>query len=479
MAKSERVAEPPEPPRTLIEKIWQRHVIGEFGDGLCLVYIDRILLHERGGGVALAALSRAGRRVRHPNDVFATLDHVIDTHRGRTGADLVPGGPEFVDALRAGSAIHGIELFDLADERQGVVHVISPEQGIALPGTTIACNDSHTCTLGGVSAFGWGIGTSDLEHVLATQTLVVRRPNTMLIRLDGTAGEGVAAKDIVLHAIKMIGAAGASGYTVEFAGALVQEMSVEERLTLCNMAVEFAASSAIVAPDEKTFRYLAAAPFAPKGDMWERALNDWRGLGSDVGAAFDQAITIDCRSVRAQVTWGTSPEDTLPIDGRVPDPTQCRDPVRARRALFYMGLVPGTPISGLPVDAAFVGSCTNGRLDDLRAAAQVLKGRHVAPGVRALCVPGSARVKRLAESEGLDKIFTDAGFEWRESGCSLCFHAGGESFMPANRVITTTNRNFENRQGRLVRSHLASPRTVAATAVAGHIVDAGMLDTAR
>jgi len=475
MAKSGRVADAP---RTLIEKTWQRHIISEVGDGLCLVYIDRILLHERGGGVALAALSRAGRRVRNPNDVFATLDHVVDTHRGRTGADLVPGGPEFVDALRAGSAVHGIELFDLADERQGIVHVISPEQGIALPGTTIACNDSHTCTLGGVSALAWGIGTSDLEHVLATQTLVIRRPDTMLIRFDGTAGDGVAAKDIVLHAIKMIGASGASGYVVEFAGALVQEMSVEERLTLCNMSVEFAASSAIVAPDEKTFRYLATSPFAPKGDLWERALDDWRCLGSDADAVFDQAITIDCRSIRAQVTWGTSPEDTLPIDGRVPDPAQCRDPARARRALVYMGLLPGTPISGLPIDAAFVGSCTNGRLDDLRAAAQVLKGRRVSPSVRALCVPGSARVKRLAESEGLDKIFTDAGFEWRESGCSLCFHAGGESFMPTHRVITTTNRNFENRQGKLVRSHLASPQTVAATAVAGHIVDAQMLKDA-
>lgn len=462
-----------EPPRTLIEKIWARHVVSEFGDGLSLVYVDRILLHERGGGIALVALSRAGRAVRDPNSVFATMDHVIDTFPGRTGASLVPGGAEFIDALRAGTAAHGIELFDLGDERQGVVHVMSPEQGIVLPGTTIVCNDSHTCTLGALSALAWGVGTSDIEQVLATQTLVIRRPKTMRIRLDGTAGEGVTAKDLVLHALGTVGAAGANGYTIEFAGALVRNMSIEERLTLCNMAVEFAARGAIVAPDGKTFRYLASTAFAPKGDLWRRAINDWRRLRSDTDAVFDKEIAIDCGAVGAQVTWGTSPEDVLPIDGgRVPEPAQCRDPVRARHALSYMGLAPGLPIAGLPIDAAFIGSCTNGRLDDLRSAAEILKGRRVAPGVRALCVPGSTRVKRLAESEGLDKVFTDAGFEWRESGCSLCFSAGGESFSPGNRVITTTNRNFENRQGRHVRSHLASPQTVAAAAVAGRIADA-------
>ncbi|HXY99816.1 MAG TPA: 3-isopropylmalate dehydratase large subunit [Stellaceae bacterium] len=467
-------APPRRRPRTLFDKIWQRHVVSDFGDGLCLLYIDRILLHERGGGMALAALSRAGRRVRRPETVFATFDHVLDTRPGRTGAALASGGAEFIDALRRGSAFHGVELFDIADERQGIVHVISPEQAIVLPGTTVVCNDSHTCTLGGVSTLGLGIGTSDIEHVLATQTLVTHRPKTMRLRLEGRLPASLTAKDLVLHVIGTIGAAGANGYAVEMAGAIVRDMTVEERLTVCNMAVEFAARSAVISPDEKTFRYLAGGTFAPKRALWERAVAAWRELASDADAVFDAETVVDCGDLEPQVTWGTSPEHTLPIGGAVPRPEECRDPARARRSLEYMELTPGMPIAGLPVDGAFIGSCTNGRLSDLRTAAEILKDRRVAPTVRALCVPGSTRVKRMAEAEGLDRIFVNAGFEWRESGCSLCF-SGGENFEPGRRVITTTNRNFENRQGRFVRSHLASPKTVAASAIAGHIVGADML----
>ncbi len=457
---------------TLIDKIWRRHVIRDFGDGLSLVYIDRILLHERGGGTALAGLSRARRGPRDARSVFATLDHVVDTHAGRTGADRVPGGAEFIEALRSGAERHNVKIFDLADERQGIVHVISPELGIVLPGTTVVCNDSHTCTLGGVAALGWGIGTSEIEHVLATQTLVMQKPKSMRLRLEGSRPEAVAAKDIVLHTIGKIGVAGASGYTVEIAGSVVREMGVEERLTFCNMAVEFAARSAIIAPDEKTARYLSNTEFSPKGDLWRQAVNDWSLLSTDPDAEFDKEVVIDCSGIRAQVTWGTSPEDVLPINGCVPEPMLCKDPIRAHRALAYMALSPGMPIAGLPIDVAFIGSCTNSRLHDLRAAAEILKGRKIASNVRAICVPGSSSVKRIAEAEGLNRIFVEAGFEWRESGCSLCFSAGGEAFQPGQRVITTTNRNFENRQGRSVRSHLASPSTVAASAVAGCVADA-------
>lgn len=460
-------------PQTFFDKIWENHLVSDFGDGLHLLYIDRILLHERGGGMALAALSRAGRRVRRPETVFATFDHVLDTRPGRTGAHPASEGAEFIDALRQGSALHGLELFDIGDDRQGIVHVISPEQAIVLPGTTVVCNDSHTCTLGGVSALGLGIGTTDIEHVLATQTLAMYRPKTMRLRLEGKPPLQLTAKDIALHIIGTIGAAGANGYAVELSGTAIRSMTVEERLTLCNMAVEFAARSAVIAPDETTFDYLAGSPFAPKHALWGQAVAAWRGLASDPDAIFDAEATIDCGNLRPQVTWGTSPEHTLAIGEAIPHPEECRDPARARRSLDYMGLTPGMPVAGLPVEGAFIGSCTNGRLSDLRMAAAILKGRRIAPTVRALCVPGSTRVKRLAEAEGLDRIFIEAGFEWRESGCSLCF-SGGENFEPGWRVITTTNRNFENRQGRSVRSHLASPRTVAASAIAGHIVNPDM-----
>jgi 3-isopropylmalate/(R)-2-methylmalate dehydratase large subunit len=453
------------PPSTLIDKIWNDHLVADLGDDLFLVRIDRILLHERGGGLALRSLSEAGRGVRHPETVFATLDHVVDTRPGRTDATLIPHGTDFIRALRRGVREHGLRLFDIHDAQQGIVHVISPELGIALPGATLVCNDSHTGTLGGVGALAWGIGSSELEHVLATQTLVLHRPKTMRVTLDGTRPAWVTAKDLVLHLIGVVGAGGGNGFTVELAGNAVRHMTVDERLTLCNMLVELGARSGLIAPDDTTFESLERAAFSPRGRLWQDAVDYWRTLASDPEARFGKEVVVDCRALAPQVTWGTSPEQVIAVDACVP-----------ASGSAYMGLAAGTPLEGLPIDAAFIGSCTNGRLSDLRAAAQVLRGRKVHAGIRALCVPGSSQVKRSAEAEGLDRVFRDAGFEWRESGCSLCFDGGGEGFGPGQRVVTTTNRNFEGRQGPATRSHLASPATVAASAVAGCIADVRKLE---
>lgn len=460
--------------RTLIEKIWSEHEVADLGDGTSLLYVDRVFLHERTGSVALKELAAARRHVRNPEQVFCTMDHIVDTFPGRNDQTRMPGGIEFITQTREAARAAGIHLFDLGDDRQGIVHVVSPEQGIALPGVTLVCPDSHTCTLGGLGALAWGIGSTEAEHALATKTLVVRRPKSMRVRFEGHLGRGVTAKDMILRLIGLHSASGGVGYAIEFAGDAVRELTVEARLTLCNMGVEFGAWTVIVAPDEKVFEYVRGRPFAPHGHVLEQALTHWRHLRSDADARFDREIVIDCSNLAPQVTWGTSPQHETGIDGTVPDPAQETDASRRQsmeRALEYMALKPGTAMTDIPVQAAFIGSCTNSRLSDLRAAAALLEGRRVAPGVKAICVPGSSQVKLAAEREGIDRIFREAGFEWRESGCSMCFYAGGESFGLEERVISSTNRNFENRQGPRTRTHLASPITVAASALAGRITD--------
>ncbi|MBV6416549.1 MAG: 3-isopropylmalate dehydratase large subunit [Steroidobacteraceae bacterium] len=460
--------------RTLIDKLWDEHLVADLGGGSSLLYIDRIFLHERTGSVALKELTAAGRRVRNPEQVFCTMDHIVDTFPGRGDATRVPGGTEFITQTRAAARAAGITLFDIGSDDQGIVHVVSPEQGIALPGVSLVCPDSHTCTLGGLGALAWGIGSTEAEHALATKTLVVHKPRSMRIRFDGRLAPGVTAKDMILALIGAHTAAGGVGYAIEFAGEAVRSLPVEARLTLCNMGVEFGAWTVIIAADETTFEYVRGRPYAPRGEAWDKAIAHWRTLRSDDGALFDKDLTLDCASLAPQVTWGTSPQHETGIDSVVPDPALQADANRRQsmeRALEYMGLQPGTRLQGLPIQGAFIGSCTNSRLSDLRAAAAILEGRKVASGVRAICVPGSTQVKRAAEHEGIDRVFREAGFEWRESGCSMCFYAGGESFGFEERVVSSTNRNFENRQGPRTRTHLASPATVAASAIAGHLAD--------
>lgn len=460
--------------QTIFDKIWRQHTIADLGDGTSLLHIDRVFLHERTGSIALQALADAGRRVRNPELVFCTMDHIVDTFPGRGDTTRVPGGEMFIRSTRESALRAGIRLFDISDPQQGIVHVISPEQGIALPGTTVICPDSHTCTQGALGAMAWGIGSSEAEHALATQALRVSRPKLMRVSFDGVLQPGVSAKDMVLYLIAQYSASGASGHAVEFAGSAVRSLSVEGRLTLCNMAVEFSAFTGIIAPDDSIFEYLHGRPYAPHGALWERALIEWRDLRSDDNASFDREICVEATSIPPMVTWGTSPQHAVGIDAVVPDPANAcnRDDRQAmERALAYMDVNPGQRLDSLKIDAAFIGSCTNSRLSDLRAAAALLKGRKVAPGVKAICVPGSTQVKREAEAEGLDTIFKEAGFEWRESGCSMCFYAGGESFGYRQRVISTTNRNFESRQGPETRTHLASPVTVAASAISGFISD--------
>lgn len=459
---------------TLFDKIWADHVITQREDGTWLLYMDRVFLHERTGSIALSSLRSAGRRTKNPRHVFGTMDHIVDTFPGRTDKTLMPNGTEFIRVTRELAAEDGIALFDLGDERQGISHVVSAEQGIALPGCTVICPDSHTCSLGALGALAIGVGSSECEHALATETLRFFRPRQMRVRFDGRLGAGVTAKDMILHLISSIGAAGAAGYAVEFAGQVISELSIEARLTLCNMAVELSAFTGIIAPDEVVFDYLKGRPYAPSGAAWNEALAYWSGLRSDTNAVFDREIAVDCAEIAPTVTWGTSPQHAMPINGCVPDPSTKPDEAIRKameRALEYMDLRPGTRLEGIPIQAAFIGSCTNSRLSDLRAAARILSGRRAAPGVKAICVPGSSQVKRQAEREGLDQVFRAAGFEWRESGCSLCFYAGGEGFALGTRVISSTNRNFEGRQGPGTRTHLASPATVAASAIAGHIAD--------
>jgi 3-isopropylmalate/(R)-2-methylmalate dehydratase large subunit len=465
-------------PTTLFDKIWADHLICDTSAG-SLILIDRVLLHERTGGVALQSLSASGRAVAAPGQVFATMDHVVDTLPGRADKTMMPTGSRFIEVTRRQAREAGIGLFDIGDPRQGIVHVIGPELGIALPGLTLVCPDSHTGTQGALGCLAWGIGSSEAEHALATQTLSVTRPQTMRVQIDGRLADGVTAKDLALYIINVHGSGGGKGYIVEYAGSVVREMEIEGRMTLCNMATEFSAFTAIVAPDEKTFAYLDGRPYAPRGARAALAMRHWRELRSDDAARFDAEIAVDANCVRPMVTWGTNPQQAVSIDAAVPYFAQAaaRDSQEAYdRALAYMDLKPGQALRGLAIDGAFIGACTNSRLSDLRRAAAVLAGHKVHTAVRAICVPGSTAVKHAAEKEGLDQIFTAAGFEWRESGCSMCFYSGGESFGPRQRVISSTNRNFESRQGPLTRSHLASPETVAASALAGYITDAAVVN---
>jgi len=460
--------------KTLFDKIWDAHVVKILEDGTSLVHLDRVFIHERTGSVALTSLKEREIPVRNPEHVFATMDHIVDTLPGRDDTTPMPGGEAFIRIMRAEAINAGLTLFDIHDPRHGITHIISAEQGITLPGLVAACPDSHTCTLGALGAIGWGVGTSDCEHALATETLRSKKPKQMRVRFDGDLPPGVTAKDMVLHLIGEYSASGARAHAVEFAGTAVENLDVEARFTLCNMAVEFSAFTGIVAPDERTIEYVKGRPYTPVGDAWDTCVEYWRSLQSDTDAVFDKEIVIDCREISPTITWGTSPEHAMPVDGMVPvlgDANDDEERAQMQSAMEYMGLEPGQTLVGMPIHGAFIGSCTNARLSDLRAAASILNGHKVANGVRAICTPGSRPIKEAAEAEGLDKVFLEAGFEWREPGCSLCFNAGGESFGPEERVVTSTNRNFRGRQGRKTRSHLASPASVAASAIAGRIAD--------
>ena len=460
--------------QTLFNKIWNTHLVQELDDGSNLVYLDRVFIHERTGSVSLTSLKKQQRQVRNPAHVFATMDHIIDTLPGRGDATQMPGGEAFIKTMRAEALDAGLTLFDINDPRHGITHIISAEQGITLPGYVAACPDSHTCTLGALGAIGWGIGSSDCEHALATETLRSARPKQLRVVFDGELGNGVTAKDMILHLIAAYTAFGADGYAMEYAGPVVEALDMEARFTLCNMAVEFSAFTGIVAPDQKTLDYVKGRPYAPTGADWDRFVASCENLRSDDDAEFDREIVIDAANIAPTITWGTSPQHAIPVNGALPElesASDDEDRAQMQSAMQYMGVEPGQQLIGLPIDGAFIGSCTNARLSDLRAAANILDGQKVADGIRAICTPGSQPIKLAAEEEGIDKIFLDAGFEWREPGCSLCFNAGGESFGPEERVVTSTNRNFRGRQGRKTRSHLASPASVAASAIAGRIAD--------
>jgi 3-isopropylmalate/(R)-2-methylmalate dehydratase large subunit len=459
--------------KTLFDKLWDSHVIKDLGDGWALLHIDRHLLHDLSGAPALRDVATRKIAVHSPELAFATPDHAVSSTPSRSGTTF-EGGARLYEELKARAAEGNIRFFDIGQAGQGIVHVTGPEQGIVLPGLSVVCGDSHTCTNGGLGALAFGIGSSECNHVLATQTIRQRKPKRMRILFEGSLGDGVTAKDIILHTIGMLGAAAGTGYAIEFAGPVIQQMEVESRLTMCNLAVELGARFGIVAPDEKTFAYLRGRPYAPSDEDFDTAVQYWRSLASDADSEFDTEVTVDAAGVVPTVTWGTSPEHAIGIDRCVPDPSQQPD-VRARdnlhAALEYMGLQPGQPIEGTKVDWVFIGSCANSRLSDLRDAARVVRNRKVAPGVIAWVVPGSELVKRMAEAEGLKKVFVDAGFQWRQPGCSMCVGANGEVVPPGARCISTSNRNFVGRQGPGARTHLASPAMAAAAAIAGAITD--------
>ncbi|HEV7234331.1 MAG TPA: 3-isopropylmalate dehydratase large subunit [Sphingorhabdus sp.] len=467
-------------PQTLYEKIWNAHVVERRDDATCLIFIDRHLVHEVTSPQAFEGLRAAGRTVRRPDLTLAVPDHNLPTTARRDAAgQRVPiadtESAAQLAALEANAPAFGIRYIGDADAEQGIVHVVGPEQGFSLPGTTIVCGDSHTASHGGLGALAFGIGTSEVEHVLATQTLQLKQSKSMEVRVEGELGPGVTAKDLVLHITGVLGAAGGTGYVVEYTGTVIRNLSIEGRLTVSNMAIEHGARAGLIAPDDMTFDYLKGRPMAPKGADWEAAVAYWRRLATDAGAVYDKVVVIDAADIAPSVTWGTSPEDVLPITGIVPDPMSFADPskqVAAQKSLDYMGLTAGTPMREVEVQNIFIGSCTNSRIEDLRAAAAVLKGRHKAANVKwAIVVPGSGLVKRQAEAEGLDRIFTEAGLEWREPGCSACLGMNPDKVPAGERCASTSNRNFVGRQGPGARTHLVSPAMAAAAAVTGRLTD--------
>ncbi len=460
-------------PLTAFDKIWNLHVVKELNDGSVLLHIDRHMMHELSSYQGFDGLRGAGRRVRNIELTVGVQEHILSTDPGRNEDSFAPGA-DFLYTLRQNTQEAGIELVDFRDSRQGIVHVMAPELGIALPGATLVCGDSHTCTVGGIGAVSFGIGSSQVEEVLATQVLPMRKPMRMRVVFDGILQPGVFAKDLILYLIGKIGAGAGTGYAVEYAGPVIQDLPIEGRFTLCNMAIEMGARVGFVAPDDKTIDYVRGRRYAPTGKSWTAAESHWRQLTTDEEAIFDREITVDTTLIGPQVTWGTSPQHVINVDGQVPDPQSISDPEtrrNAEQALAYMGLTPGASLIDLPIQNVFIGSCTNSRLDDLRAAAAMIQKRRVAAGVRAMVVPGSTSVKRAAEGEGLDRIFIDAGFEWRESACSMCGAVNADKVGPGERCVSTSNRNFEGRQGPNSRTHLASPAMAAAAAIAGRIVD--------
>ena len=460
-------------PRTVFEKVWDAHVIRDLSDGRTLLHIDRQLIHDGSSRQAFDGMRKMKRRFRNLELNVAVVDHIVSTLPGRTG-ESHPPGIERIHALRDNAREFDMEFYDVNDPRQGIVHVIAPETGLTLPGVTLVCGDSHTATNGALGALAWGIGTTEVMYVMAAQSLLVRKPDQMRILFDGRMQKGVSAKDLILYLIGKHGVKCAVGHAVEYAGSTISEMPMEARMTICNMSIEFGARMGVIGVDNTTIDYVKGRKFAPKGDNWERSVAQWQELVSDADAHFHREIRIDCAAVKPQVSWGNSPQEMLAIDERIPDPRTIADIEKresAATALAYMDLEPGQPLEGTPIDYAFIGSCTNSRLSDLEAAAAVLKGRKVKAGVEALVVPGSMEVKAAAEALGLDRVFTDAGFSWRNAGCSMCVTSNGDVVLPGKRSISTTNRNFEHRQGPKSRTHLASPATVAASAIAGCIAD--------
>jgi 3-isopropylmalate/(R)-2-methylmalate dehydratase large subunit len=460
-------------PRTLYDKIWDDHVVDVQPDGTALLYIDRHLVHEVTSPQAFEGLRMTGRKVRHPEKTLAVVDHNVPTTDRSHGIDD-PESATQIEALAENAREFGVEYYNELDVRQGIVHIIGPEQGFTLPGTTIVCGDSHTSTHGAFGALAHGIGTSEVEHVLATQTLIQKKAKNMRVTVDGQLPPGVTAKDIILAIIGEIGTAGGTGHVIEYAGEAIRALSMEGRMTVCNMSIEAGARAGMVAPDEKTFAYLKDRPKAPKGAAWDEAVRFWQTLRSDEGSHFDKEIRLDAGNLPPIVTWGTSPEDVVSVVGEVPNPDDIADEAKRNskwRALDYMGLKPGTKITDIALDRVFIGSCTNGRIEDLREVAKVVEGKHVAPSVNAMIVPGSGLVKMQAEAEGLDRIFIEAGFDWREPGCSMCLAMNADRLAPHQRCASTSNRNFEGRQGFKGRTHLVSPAMAAAAAIAGKFVD--------
>ncbi len=462
-------------PKTMFEKIWDAHIVREVPGESTILYIDRHLVHEATSPQAFAGLRTAHIPVRRPDATIAVLDHNVPTVSGRKMINVVDRESELcITTMEQNAVDFGLTLFDMTDARQGIVHIIGPEQGITLPGMTLVCGDSHTSTHGAMGALAFGIGTSEIEHVLATQCLLQQRPKTMNIRVEGELPPGVTAKDLALAIIGKLGTGVGTGHIIEFSGSTIRGLSMEGRMTLCNMAIEAGARAGMVAPDDTTFNYIKGRPYAPQGEMFEQAVAAWRELASDPDATFDAVYDIDVSGLGPQVTWGINPGMVADVNGTVPDPDAQQDPLKRQayeRALKYMGLKPGQKISEIMLDTVFIGSCTNSRLEDLRMAAQYVKGKHVAPNVRAMVVPGSMQVRRMAEEEGLADIFRDAGFDWREAGCSMCIAMNGDRLSEGERCASTSNRNFEGRQGRGGRTHLVSPAMAAAAAVAGHFVD--------